>query len=188
MQSARFIGAVGCATALAVAAGGAQAHIVFDQPQGRAGAYHAAALRVGHGCGTSPTVAVRVTIPAGVDTARPQPKPGWLLEVEREPLARAVQAEGGQAQTERVTAVTWRGRLAADQFDAFGLLLKLPKADGVLVFPVVQTCEAGERRWTETAPAGKPWGSVPNPAPVLRVGGAPAEPASSGPGGEDHRH
>jgi hypothetical protein len=149
----------------------AHAHIVFDAQQARPGTYHAAALRVGHGCEGSPTVALRVVIPAGITSAKPQPKPGWTIAVEREPLAQPIPTEGGGLQRERVKAVTWRGRLPDEQFDSFGLLLKLPAGSGVLAFPTTQTCERGARRWADVAPAGAAWNSVPSPAPVLRLEG-----------------
>ena len=162
------------AAALALFASAAHAHIVFDTPGARPGAYHAAALRVSHGCGDSPTVAIRVEIPASITAARPQPKPGWALTLEREPLATPVATEGGDLQRERVKAVTWRGRLPTDQFDTFALLVRTPPRAGVLAVPAVQTCERGDRRWTDAAAPDQPWNSVQSPAPVLTVT-APAD-------------
>lgn len=95
-------------TALRTVAG---AHIVFAEPEARAGSYYAGFLRVGHGCGTSAAVSVRVDVPAAVISARPQPKPGWTLGIEHQPLAVAVAGESGAAITERVSAITWTGRL-----------------------------------------------------------------------------
>ncbi|MCR6645886.1 MAG: YcnI family protein [Terricaulis sp.] len=76
-------------------ASAASAHIVFAEPEAKPGAYYAGFLRVSHGCGDSPTRAIRVEIPEGVNIARPQPKPGWSIEIERSPLATPIQAEGG---------------------------------------------------------------------------------------------
>jgi uncharacterized protein YcnI len=163
------------AAALAVLAtsGAAQAHIVFAETEAEAGAYYAGFLRVSHGCEGSPTTAIRVEIPDGVYTARPQPKPGWTLEIERETLSAPVAVEGG-AITERVSAVTWRGELADELFDQFGLMLKLPETSGPLYFPAVQTCADGSQAWTEIPPEGQAWGSVPHPAPVVNLQGASA--------------
>ena len=36
-------------------------------------------LRVGHGCGDSPTIEIRVKIPKGVVIVQPQHKPGWTV-------------------------------------------------------------------------------------------------------------
>ena len=147
----------------------AQAHVVFSRTDARPGGYYAGALRVSHGCDGSPTTAVTVTIPEGVAVAKPQPKPGWSVRIERAPLASPVPGEGGRMLTERVAAITWSGRLPEDEFDEFGLMLKLPDRAGPLYFPVVQTCGQGQVRWTDIPTPGQAWHDVPHPAPVLRL-------------------
>ncbi|MBL8551400.1 MAG: YcnI family protein [Hyphomonadaceae bacterium] len=180
----RALLALGLAAALLAHAASAAAHVVFAEPQAQGGAYYAGFLRVSHGCGTSPTISVRVDIPPGVLMARPQPKPGWRLSVAREPLAEPIPSEGGSI-TERVVSITWRGRLPADQFDQFGVMMKLPAQAGPLYFFVTQTCARGERSWSQVPAEGQPWGSVESPAPVLTLA-APqgAAPETS----HDHRH
>lgn len=173
--------AAGCALALALSSAAA-AHVVFAQPEVAPNSYYAGFLRVGHGCGASSTRAIRVEIPNGVNIARPQPKPGWTLEIERAPLETPIRGEGGHEITERVTAITWRGELPADQFDQFGIMMRLPAQPGPLYFPVTQTCASGEQRWTEIPPPGAAWHSVPHPAPVLTL--AAPERAQVG---HDHR-
>ena len=91
-----------------LAAGPASAHIVFAEPSAEAGGYYAGFLRVGHGCDGAATVSLRVEIPEGVLTARPQPKPCWTLSIETVALAQPVAGEGGAMLTERVAAVTWK--------------------------------------------------------------------------------
>ena len=147
----------------------ASAHIVFAEPQAQAGGYYAGFLRVGHGCGTAATTGVRVEIPEGIETARPQPKPGWTLRVERVPLAEPRAAEGGGTIAERVSAITWQGKLPADQFDQFGMLLKLPGAAGPLYFPTVQTSETGGNEWTQVPAQPEGWHALPRPAPMLML-------------------
>lgn len=132
-------------------AGPALAHPVFADREAVAGSHWAGELRLGHGCDGSPTTSLRVEIPEALLVVRAQPKPGWSLDVEREPLAQPVAGEGGRMIVERVTAVTWSGRLADDQFDVFGLAAKLPDAPGSLAFNVIQTCEEGVVAWNETA-------------------------------------
>ncbi len=159
--------------ALLLFAGSAAAHVVLAEPSAPAGSYHAAFFRVSHGCDGSAMVALRVELPASVVVAKPQPKPGWTLAVERAPLPTPVMYEGKPVH-ERVVAVTWTGRLADDEFDQFGLMVKLPAATGPLYFPTTQRCERGETRWTTIPAPGQAWHSVPHPAPMLdvRVGGA----------------
>ena len=150
-----------------------QAHISFAKPTAGAGSHYVGLLRVTHGCAGSPTLSIRVEVPAGIDVARPQPKAGWTLSIERAPLAKSIRSDGGEVR-ERVTAITWTGRLDADQFDEFGLMLKLPDTPGVLYFPTVQRCETGRNDWTMIPAAGQSWHSVKSPAPMLEVG--PADP------------
>jgi len=124
------------AGALLALPGAAGAHIVADPGRAEAGAYQAVVFR-------------------------PQPKPGWRLEIERR--------EG------RVAAVTWRGELPADQFDAFALLFKLPDQAATLYFPTVQSCGAEQSQWTEIPSAGER-ASHPAPALVVTPKAAAAEP------------
>lgn len=144
------------------------AHVVFAEPQAAPNSYYAGFLRVSHGCGGSPTRAIRVEIPDGINIARPQPKPSWTLSIERAPLATPMQSEGG-AITERVAAITWTGELPVDQFDQFGIMMRLPNRAGPLYFRVTQTCASREQRWDEIAAEGAAWNSVPRPAPVLNL-------------------
>ena len=158
----------------AVPAVPASAHIVFAPAEATAGTYHATMVRVGHGCGTAATTAVRIEIPEGILVARPQPKPGWTVEIERTPLAQPAMNEG-KPLNERVAAITWRGALPADQFDEFGLMLKLPaEKSGPLHLPVVQSCGTEQVRWGDIPAPGAARGSVPHPAPVLQVAPAAA--------------
>jgi copper(I)-binding protein/uncharacterized protein YcnI len=155
--------------ALAALTGTAAAHIVLATPIAPAGSYYAGQFRVGHGCDGAATTALRIAIPEGVLTARPQPKPGWTIEIEKAPLATPVKGEGGHDITERVAAITWKGSLEADYFDEFGVMMKLPDAAGPLYFPTIQTCVTGENRWTDIPAAGQAWHDVPHPAPVLEL-------------------
>ncbi|MGN6500980.1 MAG: YcnI family protein [Tsuneonella sp.] len=151
-------------------AGPAAAHIVFAEPSAAAGSYYAGFLRVSHGCGEAGTVSLRVEIPPAVLSARPQPKAGWALTIERAKLPQPVAGEGGATITERVTAVTWTGSLPADEFDQFGLMMKLPASAGPLYFPAVQTCTSGENAWIAIPSDPSQWHSLERPAPMLMVG------------------
>ena len=148
-------------------AGAAQAHIVFTQPSATAGGHWAGALRVSHGCDGSATTSVRVEIPEGIVVARPRVPAGWSVAIEREALAEPVPAEGGGMLTERVSAITWSGRLPDDQFEEFGLAAKLPGEAGPLVFPVTQPGKRGGRRGAGAPAAGAP--RPAHPAPVLNL-------------------
>lgn len=143
--------------ALCFASMSARAHVVLAETQAIAGSYYAAFFRVSHACGDSPTLRLRVEVPASIASVAAQPKQGWKLSVERE--------------GNRVRAIVWEGRLESDQFDQFGVMLKLPNTNGPLYLPTIQTCEKGENRWTDIPATGQPWNSVPHPAPVVNLTG-----------------
>ena len=157
------------AALLAIAPAASSAHIVFAEPQAAAGSYYAGFLRVSHGCGASPTVSIRVEVPAGIDIARPQPKPGWTLAIEHAPLRITIMSESGATVTERVSAVTWTGDLPADEFDQFGLMLKLPAGAGPLYFPTTQRCTEGSNAWINRPASPDMWHMTAMPAPMLIV-------------------
>jgi uncharacterized protein YcnI len=147
--------------------GSALAHVTLAEPKAGAGSYYVGAFRVGHGCSGSPTTALRIEIPDGIASARPQPKPGWTVEIETAPLAKPVPGEMGETVTSRVTAVTLNGgSLPGDQFDQFLVLMKLPAVPGQLLFPATQTCAKGEEHWSDAPMAGM---RMPHPAPALTV-------------------
>ncbi|MBA4012414.1 MAG: nuclear export factor GLE1 [Phenylobacterium sp.] len=140
------------AAALVALPGAAAAHVVADPGRAEAGAYQAVVFRVGHGCGDAATTALRIEIPLEMASARPRPKPGWTLEIER--------------QDGKVTAVTWRGELPGDQFDEFAVLFKLPDQAATLYFPTVQSCGSDASQWTEIPAPGE---RASHPAPALVV-------------------
>lgn len=146
---------------LLMAAEPAAAHVVFSPPTVAPGAEYVGALKVGHGCSGSPTVALKVEVPRGV-VAAVTPKPGWRIAV-----VRAVSLGGGK--TPPIRTVTWRGRLAADAADTFPIAFQAPSVEGPLYFPVIQTCETGEVRWTGIPAASQSLRELKFPAPVLRV-------------------
>jgi copper(I)-binding protein/uncharacterized protein YcnI len=160
--------AAGLLTGSLLAAGNASAHVTLADGRAAPGAYFTSFFRVGHGCHGSATVALRVEMPEGIVTARPQPKPGWTIAIERAPLSPPAKGEGGKPVTERVAAITWRGGPLPDEdWDQFGFMAKLPDHAGKLYFPAIQTCEQGEERWVETA--AEPGAHLSHPAPVLEI-------------------
>jgi len=151
-----------------LAATPAAAHVVAVQDTAKAGSYTAIAFRVGHACAAGDTtLKIRIELPAGVASARPQVKPGWTYSLERPADPKAAP-----------TAITYAGRLPDEAFDDFAVLMKLPATGDRLVFPIVQTCEKGESRWTEVADPAKPDEKLSRPAPVVTLIPAEAAPAA----------
>jgi uncharacterized protein YcnI len=153
-----------------LAAGPARAHVTLDRNEAPAESFFNAMVNVPHGCEGSPTLKVRVRIPAGVIGIKPQPKPGWELVIRKEKLAQPIVESHGRTISEVVAEVTWTGRLLDENFDQFGIHMRLPNKPGeTLYFPTVQECENGVHRWIEIPAAGKSRGDYKEPAPFLRL-------------------
>lgn len=152
----------------------AMAHVTADPALAEPGSYFRTALRVPHGCGSSATTAIQVGIPDGVVSVRPQAKAGWQVAIETRKLAHPVDIGHGRKTDTLVSAVRWSGgKLPNEQFDEFGLVMKLPDQPGAqLWLPVVQTCESGEIRWEQVPAAGQSAHDLPNPAALIRVADA----------------
>lgn len=148
------------------AAGAAQAHITLEQPSAEAGTYYKAVLRVGHGCDGSPTQAITVTLPPGVEHAHPMPKPGWALQT---PAGAAPGAP---------TQIMWRGGSLDDaHYDEFVLRVKLPAHPGPLWLRVLQQCAQGANDWAEVPADGTDTRALKRPAVLLHVRPAAPPPA-----------
>lgn len=150
----------------------AQAHIVLDVQSAPAGSYYRGALRVGHGCDGSPVRQIVVSIPEGVQGAKPMPKPGWRIDIERKVLIKPYLSHG-RTVTEDVSEIRWTAMSAEDylpndQYDEFVIFAKLPETPGKLYWKTSQLCEQGRIDWhdipaSNTAPRSK------TPAAVLDI-------------------
>jgi uncharacterized protein YcnI len=148
----------------------ALAHVTVQPTAAGAGSYFEARFTVPHGCGGSPTVALRIKIPDGVTSVKPQMKPGWEVVTKTRSLDPAVR-DHGRTITETVDEVEWRGgKLPDSLYDTFGLVMKLPdNPDTTLYFPAVQECEQGIARWIGIPAAGQARGDLREPAPAVRL-------------------
>ena len=161
---------LGLAAAISLIPAAAGAHAVLERKEAAAGSYFKVVVAVAHGCEGSPTLRMRVRIPSGIMTVKPQPKPGWELAVTREKLANPVKGPHGATFTEAVTEVTWSGSLPDAYFDEFVLQVLLPDMPGkTLYFPTVQECERGVHRWIQIPAAGQSARELDHPAPSLTL-------------------
>lgn len=181
LQSA---GLLAGATLLLAAALPAAAHVTLEYQVANAGSYYKGTFKVGHGCGNSPVKQIVVTIPAGVEGAKPMPKAGWTLLVTREKLAQPRQ-DHGRAVTEDVARISWTANTPADYlqndyYDEFVLQAKLPATPGMLYWPVSQVCAEGRTDWVELPKPGQKLSELKSPAAALEL-----MPAG---GGAEHNH
>jgi periplasmic copper chaperone A len=167
----RYIGTTAVLFAGAMSVTFASAHVTAQPNEAAADSYFVTAFSVPHGCDGSATIAVRMKIPDGVTSVKPQMKAGWEVSIKTRNLDKPAAAGHGATASETVDEVAWRGGPLPDTlFDTFGLLMKLPDAPGqTLYFPVIQECQQGVHRWIEIPTGQQTWGDLREPAPFLRL-------------------
>lgn len=161
------------AALLALSTGTAFAHVTLEVQQAPVPSTYKAVFRAGHGCEGKPTIKVRVQIPEGVISVKPQPKPGWTIEKVRGKYASTYDYYGTPT-SEGVKEIIWSGgNLPDDEYDEFVLrayLTKDLKPGTTLYFPVVQECPDGAaERWIEIPAEGKSADDYEYPAPGLKL-------------------
>lgn len=171
MKFRSYGAAVAAALGALLGAAPACAHVTLNPNEGVADKYFRTALRVSHGCKTSPTVAVRIKMPDGVLSVKPQSKHGWAVTITRRPLPTPVRSGHGTMIFDQVDVIEWRGGPLADtHFDEFGLVMKLPAApNATLWFPTVQECQEGKNQWVEIPAGEQKWQDLKEPAPFVRL-------------------
>ncbi len=168
-------------------AGLATAHITLEQASAPVNSIYKAVLRVGHGCDGSPTTGLRVQLPAGFQSAKPMPKPGWVVTTRTEKLAQPYDSHGRQV-TEEVVEISWRAAqrdawLADAHYDEFIVRGRLPASTGSVWFKVLQTCETGQLDWSQIPASGTDTQSLKTPAARLVI-----EPIQHKPVSKVHGH
>lgn len=153
----------GAVLALAIPAM-ASAHVSVSPDALVAGDHGVLTFSFAHGCETSPTTALTITMPEGLASVAPTMDSDWTIDIER--------GEDGLVSAVTYTAVTpvpneLRGAVSM----SVGLDEDTPDT---LAFPVVQTCVDGSTEWTEIAEEGEDPHSLDAPAPVVEVAAAAA--------------
>jgi periplasmic copper chaperone A len=179
-----LLGTGALALGLAAPAG---AHISPDKGEVPAGGFTSVTFTVGHGCEDSPTREVAFQIPEGILNASPQVLAGWDVVATESALDEPIPGEEGEeAQTERVSEITWTAQ-AGNELDphfrqVFTIGFKAPEtADGPLAFPVIQRCVEGETPWIAETVEGEE--EPEHPAPFVTLGAA--EEGGHGGGADD---
>ncbi|WP_442935624.1 YcnI family protein [Nitrobacter sp. NHB1] len=170
-DSRLWIGTIIAAAAAVVSCNAALAHVTVQPTDAPANSYAHLVFTVPHGCNGSATTALRIKLPEGILSAKPQMKPGWKVEIKSRKLEAPVQGPHGKSITDVVDEVAWRGGPLPDNlYDTFGLIVRLPDKPGQsLYFPVVQECEKGVERWIEIPSAGQGSDKLEAPAPVVHL-------------------
>jgi uncharacterized protein YcnI/copper(I)-binding protein len=162
----------------------AQAHVSFANPTVAREKTAVISLQIPHGCEGMPTNEVRISLPEGFVFAKPQPKPGWELEIITGKYARAYDNHGDKV-TSGPVEIRWKGGELADAFyDTFNIQGKVSgiEAGERLAFPTVQICGDKQESWIDIVKDGADPHSLKSPAPTLLVAAGDA----AGQGGHDH--
>ena len=151
-------------------AGNVHAHAVLENKTALSGSYFKATIRISHGCHGAAINKVTVEIPDGLRLAKPQPKAGWQLKINKQKLAEPFSSHG-KTITEDVGKLVWEGGpLENGYFDEFSFMVKVAAEPQMLYIPVKQECVDGTSiYWHEVPEAGKNWHDYETPAPELRI-------------------
>jgi uncharacterized protein YcnI len=148
-------GAIGCVIATT-----AVAHVGLTVTgAGAPGSTNLFGFGPGHGCGTSPTIAIRIQIPDGIESVKPVAKPDWTIDI-------VTDADG------EVTEIHFTGgNLPNEWYDQFRIRAAINEevAPGTpIYFPLVQECVEGAHYWINLP---GPGGAEPegDPAPGFDV-------------------
>lgn len=162
----------GAAALLLAAAGGASAHVGVTPDKTAAGSYALLTFGIPHGCDTSGTTKVAITLPQELNDAQPTVNPNWTVEKVTEQLTEPKKLADGTTITKRTSQIVYTAKtpLAHELRDALVLSVKLPDTAGTtLYFPTLQTCETGQTDWSEIAKDGRDPHSLEAPAPSITV-------------------
>lgn len=161
-RRARLFAGILAGAVLAVGAPlAASAHVHVTPEESAAGATTRLSFSFSHGCEDSPTTAVTITIPEGIDGVTPVLDGAWTI-------SRELGTDGIPTQV-TYTAVTpvENGVAAAVALD---VIFASSAVDTSVAFPVLQTCVVGSTDWADIAADGEEAHDLEAPAPVVAVG------------------
>lgn len=150
----------------------ANAHATLDIKEVEVNTYQRVAVRIGHGCDGQSTQKLTITIPEGIISVKPMPKPGWELETITGEYAKKYLNHGREI-TSGVTQLIWSGGELKDaHYDEFVFRARFTDGleQGVKTFiPIVQNCADGELSWSEIPAEGQDPHDLKRPAPGVMI-------------------
>ncbi|KQU85939.1 hypothetical protein ASD00_05885 [Ensifer sp. Root31] len=168
-------------------AGVAHAHATFETDSAQSEKSFKAVLQVPHGCDGKATTEVQMKLPEGFVFAKPQPKPGWELEIIKGDYQKTYDIHGEKVSSGPIE-IRWKGgNLPEEFYDTFVVKGKISGFDKetVLAFPTVQLCGTdGKVVWDEVAAEGQSAHDLKSPAPTVTVTLAAGGDEHAGHGGQ----
>jgi len=148
------------------------AHVTLQTAEAPADSYYLAVLQVPHGCDGKATTEVDVKLPEGFIGAKPQPKPGWEIEIVKGKYQKSYDLHGKPV-AEGPLEIRWKnGNLPDEYFDTFTISGKFAgiAAGASVPFVTTQICGAdGKTSWDKIAKDGQNPHDLKNPAPVVTL-------------------
>lgn len=163
-RRARTLGGAVAGIALVLAAPiAASAHVHVSPTDSAAGATTRLNFAFSHGCDGSPTTAIVLDLPDGLDAVTPVLDGAWTIE-------RELGADGIPTTiTYTAVAPVADGVSATVSMD---VVFASSVAESEVAFPVLQQCADGATDWSEIAEEGQDAHDLEAPAPVVMVGAA----------------
>ncbi|WP_223987031.1 YcnI family protein [Arthrobacter sp. NicSoilB8] len=155
----------------------ASAHVSATPDKTAANSYALLTFGIPHGCDTSGTTKMTITLPAELNDAQPTVNPNWTAQKVMEQLPEPKKLDNGTSITRRTSQIVYTAKapLAPELRDALVLSVKLPDTAGkTLYFPTLQTCEQGQTDWSQIPQEGQDEESLKTPAPSVTVTAAVA--------------
>ncbi|MBA5775905.1 YcnI family protein [Stappia sp. F7233] len=146
-------------------------HATLELKEAPVGSTYKAVFRIGHGCDGEATLKVRVQVPEGFISVKPQPKAGWELETVKGKYAKAYTLYGHEV-SEGVKEVVWTGSLLDEHYDEFvvrGSLAADLEPGKTFYIPVVQECATKAERWIQIPAEGQDPDDLEYPAPGVKL-------------------
>jgi uncharacterized protein YcnI/copper(I)-binding protein len=146
------------------------AHASLEKAEAENGGY-TAVVRVPHGCDGKATHTVRLEIPEGFIGAKPMPKAGWELTLEKGDYAKTYMSHGSEVKSGLKAAIWSGGNLPDDQYDEFavrGTLSDFEPGTNVY-FKTTQLCDGGEVAWVDVPVDGQDPHNLKSPAPAVKI-------------------
>lgn len=150
----------------------ASAHVHVTPDESSAGTTTRLAFSFSHGCEDSPTTAVKITVPQGIDGVKPVLDGAWTI-------SRELNTDGIPTSVTFTAVTPVESGVAASV--ALDVIFSSSAANTSVAFPVLQTCATGSTDWSEVAAEGQTEDDLAAPAPVVAVGAVSAD-------GGEHGH
>lgn len=154
-------GAVAGAALVLAAPLAASAHVHVTPDESAAGTSTRLGFSFSHGCEDSPTTAIVLDIPDGVDGVTPVLDGAWTI-------TRELGADGVPTQVTYTAVTPVESGVAATV--SLDVIFASSAAETTVAFPVLQRCVTGETDWSEVVGDGQTEDDLESPAPVVSVG------------------